>query len=109
MNPNVSHELTNADNPMDLSEQQIARLYKLTLEVRRALGRDVTPTAILHVIIGYGLTHAEQQGDFARRVPGGRTPALVRGRRGPRRATGNGIREASPKRGSQHDLGRRGQ
>jgi hypothetical protein len=37
---------------MDLSEQQIARLYKLTLEVRRALRRDVTPTAILHVIIG---------------------------------------------------------
>lgn len=109
MNPNVSHELTNADNPMDLSEQQIARLYKLTLEVRRALGRDVTPTAILHIIIGYGLTHAEQQSDFARRVPGGRSSAVVRSTRRPRRATGNKIRGTSPKRGSHHDLGRRGQ
>jgi hypothetical protein len=65
---------------MDLSEQQIARLYKFTLEVRRALRRDVTPTAILHMIIGYGLTHAEQQSDFARKVPDpvARTPVQLR-------------------------------
>jgi hypothetical protein len=94
---------------MDLSEQQIARLYKLTLEVRRALGRDVTPTAILHVIIGYGLTHAEQHRDFVKKVPDGVFSAVVHRRK----RVGRAPRDASPatpqKRGSHHDLGRRGQ
>jgi hypothetical protein len=79
-------------NPMDLSEQQIARLYKLTLEVRRALRRDVT--AILHMIIGYELTHAERQRDFAKKVPDGVFPALRHGRtRAPRapRAVGRAM------------------
>jgi hypothetical protein len=80
---------------MDLTEQQIARLYKLTLEVRRALRRDVTPTAILHVIIGYGLAHAEQQSDFARKVPDPVVRTPVQLRMSPRRATGGARRKAS--------------
>ena len=96
MIPNASHEVARARNPMDFTEQQIARLYKLTLEVRRALRRDVTLTAILHVIIGSGLAHAEQQSDFARKVPDpvARTPVQLRKR--PRgRATGGAGRNAS--------------
>jgi hypothetical protein len=81
MVPKASNEVAKHGNPMDLSELQIARLYKLTLEVRRALRRDVTPTAILHVIIGYGLAHAEQQSDFAKKVPGGGFSALLRRKR----------------------------
>jgi hypothetical protein len=88
MVPNAARQVTSTENPMDLSEQQMARLYKLTLEVRRALRRDVTPTAILHVIIGYELAHAERQRDFASKVPDpvARTPLRIRKR--PRRATG---------------------
>jgi hypothetical protein len=94
MVPNASRQFTNTHNPMDLSEHQIARLYKLTLEVRRALRRDVTPTAILHVIIGYGLAHAERQRDFAKKVPdpAARTPLQIR--KSPRRATGGVGRKA---------------
>jgi hypothetical protein len=95
MIPNASDEVARALNPMDLTEQQIARLYKLTLEVRRALRRDVTPTAILHVIIGYGLAHAEQQSDFARKVPDPVVRTPVQLRMSPRRATGGARRKAS--------------
>lgn len=95
MVPNASYEVAKTHNPMDLTEQQIARLYKLTLEVRRALRRDVTPTAILHMIIGYGLAHAERQRDFARKVldPVARTPVQLR--KSPRRATGGARLKAS--------------
>jgi hypothetical protein len=95
MVPNACHDVTNPRDPLDLSEQQIARLYKLTLEVRRALRRDVTPTAILHLIIGYGLAHAERQRDFAMKVPDpvARTPVQLKN--SPRRATGGAGRKAS--------------
>ena len=95
MIPNASDEVAKPRDPLDLSEQQIARLYKLTLEVRRALRRDVTPTAILHVIIGYGLAHAERQRDFARKVPDPVALTPVQLRKSPRRATGGAGRTAS--------------
>jgi hypothetical protein len=95
---------------MRLSDDQMARLYKLTLEVSRALHREVTPTAILRLIIDYGLTHAEQQRDFARRVRDGVSPPWrFRGRQR-RRAPIRDIERTLPqKKGGHHDLGRRGQ
>jgi hypothetical protein len=95
---------------MRLSDDQMARLYKLTLEVSRALHREVTPTAILRLLIDYGLTHAEQQRDFARRVRDGVSPPWrFRGRQR-RRAPISDIERALPqKKGGHHDLGRRGQ
>ena len=101
---------TKATSPMRLSDDQMARLYKLTLEVSRALHREVTPTAILRLLIDYGLTHAEQQRDFARRVRDGVSPPWrFRGRQR-RRAPISDIERALPqKKGSHHDLGRRGQ
>jgi hypothetical protein len=95
---------------MRLSDDQMARLYKLTLEVSRALHREVTPTAILRLIIDYGLTHAEQQRDFARRVRDGVSPPWrVRGRPRRRPLTSDTGRALPQKKGSHHDLGRRGQ
>jgi hypothetical protein len=97
---------------MRLSDDQMARLYKPTLEVSRALHRDVTPTAILRLIIDYGLTHAEQQRDFARRGRDGVSrPWRFRGRRRRRRRLPIGDAGCVPQRrkGIHRDLDRRGQ
>ena len=103
---------TKATSPMRLSDDQMARLYKLTLEVIRALHREVTPTAILRLIIDYGLTHAEQQRDFARRVRDGVSPPWrFRGRQSRRPMTSEtgGVPPQRKRKGSHRDLDRRGQ
>ena len=100
-----------APSPMRLSDDQMARLYKLTLEVSHALGRDVTPTVILSLVIGYGLTHAEQQRDFARRVRDGvahpwRVPRRLRSRHRAQPLS-NHVDSTTPQRkGRPRDLGR---
>jgi hypothetical protein len=95
---------------MRLSDDQMARLYKLTLEVSRALRRDVTPTAILRLIIDSGLTHAEQQRDFARRVRDGVSPPWrCRGKQRRRLPTSDAGCVPQRRKGSHHDLDRRGQ
>lgn len=66
--------VTKAPSPMRLVGDQMGRLYKLTLEVSRALGRDVTPLAILRILIGDGLTYAEQDRGFAGKVRDGNFP-----------------------------------
>ncbi len=105
------HATTKAPSPMRLSVGQMARLYKLTLQVSHTLGRDVTPTAILSLIIGYGLTHAEQQRDLARHVRDGaaRPWRVQRGLRSRQRAqprSKDGGSTAPQRKGRHRDLGR---
>jgi hypothetical protein len=104
------HDLPKAPSPMRLSDDHMARLYKLTLEVSRALHREVTPTAILRLIIGYGLTMAEGQRDFARKVRDGVSPPWRLRRTKRVRRPVSEARAISPqKKGKSRDLDRRGQ
>ncbi len=104
------HNTTKAPSPMRLSVDQMARLYKLTLQVSHTLGRDVTPTAILSLIIDYGLIHAEQQRDIARHVRDGsaRPWRAQRGLRRRKRAQPHAKDwSTAPQRKDRHrDLGR---
>ena len=110
MTTTPTQTVTKAPSPVRLSDDQMARLYKLTLEVSRALRREVTPTAILRLILGYGLTHAEQKRDFAREVRDGVSPPWKLRSRPRRRPLTRDTGRAPPQeKGGTRDLGRRGQ
>jgi hypothetical protein len=66
--------------PMQLPTEFQVRLDQLVTQVSRALGRDISREAVLCIVIGYGLTAAEERRDLARRVRDGRLPHRVQRR-----------------------------
>ncbi len=110
MAPSQPSRSARAASPMRLPSDELARLYKLTLQVSRALRREVTPTAMLRWIITYGLAVAELEPDFAQKVRDGASPPW-KFRRRKRASSAPCGTQSTPtqKKGSRRDLDRRRQ